>query len=66
MYIYYMVAVEKYQGKKLAHYPCRIESDAQRYNTRSDENPHAVTWDYIYFSYESDANQFFNNTNRIQ
>lgn len=66
MYIYYLVAVEKYQGRHLAHYPRRIESDTPRYNSRSEENPDAVTWDYIYFSYESDANRFFNNTNRIK
>ena len=66
MYVYYLVSVEKYRGQHLAHYPRRIESDTPRYNSRNDENPDCVTWDYIYFSYESDANRFFNHTNRIK
>ena len=64
--VYYLVAVEKYKGQQLAHHPKRIETDAPRFNSRSEENPDVVTWDYIYFSYESDANRFFNRTNTIK
>lgn len=64
--VYYLVAVEKYAGKHLAHHPKRIETDSPRFNSRSEDNPDFVTWDYIYFSYESDANQFFNHTNTIR
>ena len=64
--VYYLVAVEKYQGQTLAHHPKRIETDEPRFNSRSEENPDAVTWDYIYFSHESDANRFFNQTNTIK
>lgn len=65
MNVYYLVAVEKYKGSQLAHHPKRIETDEPRYNSRSEENPDWPTWDYIYFTQERDANDFFNRTNRI-
>ena len=65
MFVYYLVAVEKYKGQHLARHPRRIETDAPRYDSCSEENPDAPTWDYLYFANENDANRFFNRTNRI-